>query len=146
MKILMINMVCGIKSTGRICTDLAQLLETKGHQCLIAYGRELAPTQYEKYAFRFGNKLSLKQDSVFTKLFDNAGFNSNIATGRLIKKIKEFNPDVIHLHNLHGWYAHVGRLFKFLKEYLISVLIEQKFLSRLVLRIDKFLIILAFLF
>ncbi len=117
MKVFMINTVCGVKSTGRICTDLAQILDSRGHQCLIAYGRERAPEKLEKYAFFFGNKLSLKKDAVFTKLFDNAGFNSAVATDRLIRKIKEFNPDIIHLHNLHGCYIHVGRLFRFLEKY-----------------------------
>lgn len=32
MKILMINVVCGIRSTGRICTDLATALEAQGHE------------------------------------------------------------------------------------------------------------------
>ena len=43
MKILMINVVCGIRSTGRICTDLAQALEGLGHEVRIAYGRETVP-------------------------------------------------------------------------------------------------------
>ena len=43
MKILMINVVCGIRSTGRICTDLAEMLEQKGHKVKIAYGRESVP-------------------------------------------------------------------------------------------------------
>ena len=39
MRVLMINSVCGIGSTGRICTDLAQEMEAKGHEVKIAYGR-----------------------------------------------------------------------------------------------------------
>ena len=40
MKVLMINSVCGIGSTGRICTDIAQELEKQGHEVKIAYGRD----------------------------------------------------------------------------------------------------------
>ena len=49
MKVLMINVVCGIRSTGRICTDLATALEKQGHQVKIAYGRENVPEQFQKY-------------------------------------------------------------------------------------------------
>ena len=40
MRILFINSVCGIGSTGRICTDLAQQLEAEGNEVKIAYGRK----------------------------------------------------------------------------------------------------------
>ena len=46
MKVLMINVVCGIRSTGRICTDLACALEAHGHEVKIAYGREEVPVKY----------------------------------------------------------------------------------------------------
>ena len=47
MRVLMINSVCGIGSTGRICTDLAQEMEAKGH----AYGRsDTVPEKFRKYA------------------------------------------------------------------------------------------------
>ena len=46
MRILMINTVCGIRSTGRICTDIATALTKRGHEVKIAYGREHVPTQY----------------------------------------------------------------------------------------------------
>ena len=49
MKILMINSVCGIRSTGRICTDLADALTEQGHTVKIAYGREEVPDKYKKY-------------------------------------------------------------------------------------------------
>ena len=43
MKVLMINSVCGIRSTGRICTDLATALTEEGNEVKIAYGREYVP-------------------------------------------------------------------------------------------------------
>lgn len=37
-------------------------------------------------------------------------------TGRLIEKIKEYDPDIIHLHNIHGFYLDVEQLFWYLKQ------------------------------
>ena len=48
MKILIINSVCGIKSTGRICTDLACMLEKEGNEVKIAYGRDIVLSQFKK--------------------------------------------------------------------------------------------------
>lgn len=115
MKILMINVVCGIKSTGRICTDLATALEKKGHEVRIAYGRESVPKEFEKYAVHIGNNLDVKLHGVRARLLDKAGFGSRKVTNRFIDWVKEYNPDVIHLHNLHGYYINVEVLFNYLK-------------------------------
>ncbi len=117
MKILMINSVCGIRSTGRICTDLARMLEEQGHECRIAYGRETVPEKFKKYAFRIGKKTGVYIHALKARLFDSAGFGSGHATKKLIKEIKAYSPDIIHLHNIHGYYLHVGKLFRFLREY-----------------------------
>jgi hypothetical protein len=39
MKVLLVNSVCGVGSTGRIVTDIYNLLKSNGHDCIIAYGR-----------------------------------------------------------------------------------------------------------
>ena len=122
MKILMINSVCGIRSTGRICTDLAEMLEAKGHECKIAYGREGVPEKYQKYALRIGTKAGIYAHALKARAFDCAGFGSKLATRKLIKQIKEYAPDIIHLHNIHGYYIHIGELFRFLREYAKPVL------------------------
>ena len=116
MKVLQINSVCGIRSTGRICTDIAEVLEQNGHECRIAYGRETVPEKYEKYAVRISDDLHVKLDGIKTRIFDNAGFNSANTTRRFLEWVKEYDPDIIHLHNLHGYYIHIGLLFDFLKK------------------------------
>lgn len=115
MKVLMINSVCGVKSTGRICTDLASQLQKSGHECLIAYGRETVPECYQNFSYRMTSDLEVKFDGIKTRLFDNAGLNSAVATKKLIQKIREFDPDVIHLHNIHGYYVNIKILFEYLK-------------------------------
>lgn len=115
MKILMINVVCGIRSTGRICTDLATELEKQGHEVKIAYGREDVPEQFQKYAIRIGNDVDVKLHGVKARLFDGAGFGSKHVTEKFISWIKGYDPDVIHLHNIHGYYINVEVLFEFLK-------------------------------
>ena len=116
MKVLMINVVCGIRSTGRICTDLAVALEAQGHEVKIAYGREDVPEQFQKYAVRIGNDLDVKLHGLKARLMDGAGFGSKRVTEKFIKWVKEYDPDVIHLHNIHGYYINVEVLFKYLKE------------------------------
>lgn len=117
MRVLQINSVCGIRSTGRICTDMAEVLQRQGHECKIAYGRETVPEKYQSFAVRIGTDFGVKLDGIKTRLLDNAGFNSAQATKRFLSWVKEYDPDIIHLHNLHGYYIHVGLLFDFLKEF-----------------------------
>ena len=87
MKVLMINVVCGIRSTGRICTDLAVELEKQGHEVKIAYGRENVPKQFQKYAIRIGTDLDVKLHRKNPRLQDPAGLARKKAT---VKK----NPSI----------------------------------------------------
>ncbi len=115
MKILMINVVCGIRSTGRICTDLASALESEGHEVKIAYGREQVPAQYEKYAVKIGSDIDVKLHGVRARLTDGCGFGSKRATIKFIDWVKRYDPDVIHLHNIHGYYINLKVLFDYLR-------------------------------
>lgn len=115
MKVLLINSVCGIRSTGRICTDIAEMLEKQGHECKIAYGRETVPQKYQKFAVKIGNEINVKIHALQSRFFDNSGFGSKITTLKFIEWVKEYDPDVIHLHNLHGYYLNIEILFSYLK-------------------------------
>ena len=115
MRVLMINVVCGIRSTGRICTDLATELEKQGHEVKIAYGRERVPEQFQKYAVKIGSDIDVKIHAIRARLFDGMGFGSRKATKKFIKWIEKYNPDVIHLHNIHGYYINIEILFNYLR-------------------------------
>lgn len=114
MKILQINVVCGYGSTGRIATDIYKLLEAEGHECLIAFGRGTAPEGINSY--RIGTNYDNYAHVIKSRLLDQHGFASRNATMEFIKKAKEYDPDIIHLHNIHGYYLNVELLFEYLKE------------------------------
>ncbi|MBQ9782725.1 MAG: glycosyltransferase [Clostridia bacterium] len=115
MKVLMINSVCGILSTGRICTDIAKILISQGHEVKIAYGRGEVPIEYKDIAVKIGTNFDIKTHALLSRVFDTAGFHSKKATKDFIKWVKEYDPDVIHLHNLHGYYINLPILFDYLK-------------------------------
>lgn len=115
MQVFQINTVCGTGSTGRIAVNLARMLEAQGNQSCIAYARGNAPADVD--TFRFSNKLEIYWHGIMTRITDRHGMYSGKATKQLIAKIKEYNPDIIHLHNVHGYYLNIELLFDFLKEY-----------------------------
>lgn len=116
MKVLQVNSVCGYGSTGRIATDIADLLMAQGDECRIAYGRENVPEKYRELAVRIGTGLDNKLHGLQTRLLDHHGFGSREATRRFLKWVEAYDPDLIHLHNIHGYYINVELLFDFLKK------------------------------
>ena len=115
MRVLFINSVCGKGSTGRICTDIADRLGELGHESFFAYGRGEAPEKYRENAFRVGTDGGVMLRGGLARVFDNSGFTGRAATNALIAHIEKLDPDIIHLHNLHGYYLDVERVFAWLK-------------------------------
>ncbi len=114
MKIFQINSVCGTGSTGRIALDLKHFAEQNGVECKIFYGRGFCS---EPGCVKIADKADFYRHTALSRLTDRQGFYSKAPTRRLIKAILAEQPDVIHLHNIHGYYLNLPLLFSFLKEY-----------------------------
>lgn len=114
MKVFQINIVYGIKSTGRIAADISSELKKSGFECEVAYGRGKCNAVG---GYRIGNDFDVISHAIFARLFDKAGYGSAKATKRLIVHIEAVQPDIIHLHNIHGYYVNIKILFEFLAKY-----------------------------
>lgn len=114
MKIAQINTVCGNGSVGRITVDIYHALKRAGHEGKIYYGRRTAPEAVEAECFGTAPDMGSHVLSTFFK--GTHGFSSAKQTKRLIEALKTYDPDLIHLHNVHGFYLNVEILFDYLKQ------------------------------
>lgn len=114
-RILQINSVVGNGSTGRIAEEIGNLAIACGWESWIAYGRG-KPTS-KSNLIRIGNDFDIIWHGMQSKLFDRHGLASKHATETFINKIERIAPDIIHLHNIHGYYLNYPRLCEFLKEW-----------------------------
>lgn len=114
MKYLFINSVAGFGSTGRIAAEKCRELMAQGHECVLAFGREKAGCD-DVPTVRIGGPLDYKVHGAVSRLLDNSGFGSKAATRRFLAWVRQYDPDVIWLHNLHGYYIHIGELFRYLR-------------------------------
>lgn len=113
MKVVQINAVYGISSTGRIIRNIDDTARENGIQSFVAY-------QYtnEKISngYRIGNVVDWKIHAFLTRLVGSQAIFSRFATKRLIKWLKNLKPDVIHLHNVHANYLNLPLLLKYVAE------------------------------
>ncbi len=114
MKLLQINTTVNSGSTGRIAEEIGLLAMQAGHQSFIAAANTSRPSH--SLAIKIGTEWDRKLHGLKTRLFDRHGFGSANATKQFINEIREVNPDVIHLHNIHGYYLNIELLFNYLKE------------------------------
>lgn len=113
MKVLIINQYCGFGSTGKIVKDIHDMLLENNHECCIAYGRY--HENLDSYTtYEIGNTFNIYEHLVETRLFDNHGFASRNATKKFIHFIEQYKPDIINIHNLHGYYINIKVLVNYL--------------------------------
>lgn len=121
MRVFQLNTFCGVKSTGRIACEIAKLVKEDGGECRIGYGVPGISADSEIFALRIGTTVERKLHAVMRKLLDAEGYGSWFATRKLVRRMQEYKPDLIHLHNLHGCYLHLPMLFRCLRRLDIPV-------------------------
>lgn len=113
--LLQINTNVGWNSTGRIAEEIGRAAIERGWLSTIAYGRNMdgAPSSASKL-IKVGTKSDAIMHGIHTRLTDRHGLSSKKATTDLIKRIEEVSPDIIQLHNIHGYYLNYPLLFSYL--------------------------------
>lgn len=110
-RLVQINTVCN-GSTGGIMKEIQKEAEQQGYKTLSIYGRRKG---YESLpSHKFGSGLSFWIHVFIATFFDRQGWGSYFHTKKMVNELRIFKPDVIHLHNLHGYYLHLPTIMKYL--------------------------------
>ena len=115
MKVLQINTVYGTGSVGRICMDLYEICEKNGIESYMAYGRGEVRTDINGY--KIGTTRDFIEHVLWNFARGESGFHSTMLTKAFLLYLDELNPDVIHLHNIHGFYINTEILFDYIKQH-----------------------------
>lgn len=118
MKILQINCSAG-GSTGNIASSIHQKLLAEGYDSYFAYG--LGKCDLKK-TYRISNWLDNHIHLYLANFTGFHGFFSVICTLRFLSFVNKIKPDIIHLHNLHGYYLNIPLVFKYIKKNNISIM------------------------
>lgn len=114
-----INVAANWGSTGRIAEEIGEIAIKKGWKSYIAFGRNA--NKSSSTLISIGTRFGIILHVLKSRLFDRHGLGSTKATKDLVKKIKEIKPDIIHLHNIHGYYLNYYILFEYLSNCNIPV-------------------------
>lgn len=117
-KLLQINPVVKENtSTGKIMRELGNLVQAAGWESYIAYSRARdGVPSHSSQLVPVGNKLDLVFHWLITRLFDAHGLGSRRATKQLIRRIQVIDPDIVHIHNVHGYFLNYPLLCHYLAD------------------------------
>lgn len=111
MKVVQINAVGDTGSTGSICKEINEALLQQGHKGVILYGN--GGSTYE-HAYKVSGKYEVKLHGLLSRIFGRNAAYSPLATAKILREIQRYQPDVVHLQNLHGNYVNLNPLLKYL--------------------------------
>ena len=112
MKLVSINTVCN-GSTGKIMGSISREARNDGFEVFCIYGRRKGYTDIP--CKKIGGLFSFLYHVFITTIFDAHGHGSYFKTKELVRELKKINPDIIHLHNIHGYYINYKILFNYLR-------------------------------
>lgn len=120
MKVALIDVNCKHSSTGKIVYDLYTELNNNGHEASVYYGR--GPKIKERNIFKFGIDLETYFHALMTRITGLTGVYSPFSTWRLIRRLKKFKPDIVHIHELHAYFINLKPIMNFLKKAPLKVI------------------------
>lgn len=118
MKIVQIN-TFPYKATGHIMMDIHKILTEQGYESYVCWGRGRPANNNHEIVI--SDNIGVKFHGMYTRLLDKTGFASHRATKKLLRRLDEIKPDIIHLHNIHGYYLNIELLFNYIREHNINV-------------------------
>lgn len=122
MKIVFINSV-PYGSTASVCIGVSNVAKAHNFQTELAFGYSYHPMrELQNNYIKIGSAFDKLMHMKLSKLTGKHGMYSKCATRKLIKKLTEIKPDILHLHNLHGWYINLPILFDYIKKNDIKVI------------------------
>ena len=121
MRILSINTVYAVSSTGKIVKQIAEKAEQRGFQCMIAHRYEVEGIQYPSNTVAVSSWLDCHVHNRLSRMTMLRGAFSKWKTFFFLKKVGKFKPDLIHLHNIHGNFINLSMLFRYIKRHKIKV-------------------------
>ncbi len=114
MKIVLVNTICSRGSVGRICADLYEQLDQRGDEPYMAAGRSRLPSYMRGTVI--GGPVDFAGHVLRNFFRGEAGFGSGAVTKKFLSWLDIVQPDLIHLHNIHGFYLQTEMLFAYLKQ------------------------------
>ena len=121
MKVFEINSV-PYGSTGRIMLQIAETVVEQGGSAVTSCSyTKFRNIKFPKNHYKIGGIVDKYIHIKLAECTGKHGCYSYYATKKLIKKIKDYKPDIIHMHNLHGWFLNIPIFFDFLSKYKIPV-------------------------
>ncbi|APG62487.1 hypothetical protein LPB140_06460 [Sphingorhabdus lutea] len=112
MRIAQVDVNYGYSSTGKIVESLSKSLIFNEDEFLCLYGR--GTNSNSEVVYKYGLDVETIIHAGMTRITGYDAIYSPFSTWRLINKLKKFKPDIVHLHDLHGYHLNIGRLIKFL--------------------------------
>lgn len=119
MKILQINAVYDVASTGRSTAELHRYLKSHGHQSWVAAMNVPNSDEF----FHLGGNMDNRLHSLLSHITGRQGCYSTHSTRKLLRFIEEKRPDVVHLGVLHSNCINIKMLLLYLGERKIPVVI-----------------------
>lgn len=121
MKIVQINGV-PYGSTGKIAKQIARTAAQQGHQAIFACSwTKIKKNNMEEDELLIGSFFGKSLHIALGRLTGFSGCFGMIDTLLFLRKLKKFQPDILHLHILHGWCIHLPLLFRYIKKHNIQV-------------------------
>lgn len=120
MKIVQINAVYKIGSTGRNTLEMHEYCVLKGIESHV-FCSNMNDIKHNIY--KMGSKFDHKLHALWSRIFGKQAFFSHGATRKMLKKMDTIQPDVVILGNLHGNYINLPMLLRYLAEKNISTIV-----------------------